>query len=345
MKRAMWIAATLWTASAGIAWPMDQIYTSTSENAYFGKIISVSATAISFDSKQKGAPSEIPANEIKRITFENSPDGLLSAQKAILGGDYEKALDALKKESPEVNRAEVADEIVFCRAYCTAQLALSGTADPNDAGKLMFAFVKGSANSYHYYTACELMGDLCVTLGKFADAQKYYAMLSQAPWPDYKIRAQVALGRSYLAQDNAAAADKAFDEALNNSAPGELSEAQRTAARIGKARCMVLGGRIDQALLSLSGILDQTDEKQTEINAMAYNAQGMALRKAGKVKEAIRAFLHTHLEYYAQPDLDAEAVANLEKLFAEDHRRDHQREMHEVLNEKYRNSRWAKGVK
>ena len=239
----------------------------------------------------------------------------------------------------------MADEIVFCRAYCAAQLALSGAADPVDAGKQMFNFTTNSPNSFHYLKACELLGDIFVTLGKFADAQRYYAKLSQAPWPDYKIRAQVALGRSYLAQDNAAAADKAFDEALVIDAPGELAEAQRTTARIGKARCLVLTGKTDLALRNLNEILDQADEKNTEVNAMAYNALGTALRKAGKPKEAILAFLHVHLAYYTQPDLDAEAVANLEKLFTEDHKPNHAREMREILDEKYRNSRWAKGMK
>ena len=318
MKRAMLIAAAFWTVSAGTAWPIDQIYTSTSQKPYFGKIISMTATVISFEPQRKDGPTEIPANEITRIIFENSPDGLLAAQKAMLDGEYEKAIDALKKETPEDKRREVAEEIAFCRAYCTAQLALSGAADPIDAGKQMYAFITNSPNSFHYLKACELMGDICVTLGKFADAQKYYAKLGQAPWPDYKIRAQVALGRSYLAQDNAAAADKAFDDALNNDAPGELAEAQRTAARIGKARCMVLAGKTDLALRSLNEILDRTDEKHAEINAMAYNALGTALRKAGKPKEAILAFLHVHLVYSTQPDLDAEAVANLEKLFTED---------------------------
>ena len=77
---------------------------------------------------------------------------------------------------------------------------------------------------------------------------------------------------------------------------------------------------------------------------MAYNAQGTALRKAGKPKEAILAFLHVHLTYDPPPDLDAEAVANLERLFTETHKPKHAREMREILNEKYRNSRWAKGV-
>ena len=351
MKRAMLMAAAVLTVSAGTAWPLDQVYVPSTDKgndkykAYFGEIISMSATQITFKPQRQDGPTDIPANEIVRIIYDSSPPGLLDAQKAMLDGDYEKAIDALKKETPEDKRREVGDEIVFCRAYCAAKLALSGAADPRDAGNQMYKFITNSPNSYHYLKACELMGDIFVTLGTFDKAQEYYAKLGQAPWPDYKIRAQVALGRSYLAQDNSAAAGKAFDDALANDAPGDLAEAQRTAARIGKARCMVLIGKTDEALRSLNEILERTEDKSPEINAMAYNAQGTALRKAGKPKEAILAFLHVHLEYYTLPDLDAEAVANLEKLFTEDHKPVHSREMRGVLDEKYRNSRWAKGVK
>ena len=299
MKRAMLIAAAFWTVSAGTAWPIDQIYTSTSEKRLLRQDHQHDGDGDQFRAAAKDAPSEIPANEITRIIFENSPDGLLAAQKDMLDGEYEKAIDALKKEIAGGQAARRwPRRSSFAARIARPSWRFPERADPIEAGKQMYAFITNSPNSFHYLKACELMGDICVTLGKFADAQKYYAKLSQAPWPDYKIRAQVALGRSYLAQDNAAAADKAFDDALNNDAPGELAEAQRTAARIGKARCMVLTGKTDLALRSLNEILDRTDEKHPEINAMAYNALGTALRKAGKPKEAILAFLHVHLVYY-----------------------------------------------
>lgn len=116
MKRVMWIAVGFWTVSAGTAWPIDQVFTSTSERAHFGKIINTTATVISFEPQRKDGPSEIPANEVTRIIFENSPDGLISAQVAMNRGDYEKAIEALKKETPEDKRREVGKEIVFCRA-------------------------------------------------------------------------------------------------------------------------------------------------------------------------------------------------------------------------------------
>ena len=89
MKRSMLIAVAFWTVGAGTAWSMDQIYTSTSEKAYFGKIVSISATVINFEPHGIG-PTEIPANEITRIIFENSPDGLTAAQKSCLTASTRK---------------------------------------------------------------------------------------------------------------------------------------------------------------------------------------------------------------------------------------------------------------
>jgi tetratricopeptide (TPR) repeat protein len=344
MNRAILMVAAYCGLTTATAWPSDQIYTNSAKKVRFGKIASMSATAIGFQPQNEPA-IEIPTNEIVRIVFENSPAGLLAAQEAILHGDYEKAIDALKKEVPEENRREVADEITFCRAYSAAQLALSGTANPEEAGGQLYSFISNSPNNFHFLKACELMGDICVTIGKFTDAQKYYTKLAEAPWPDYKIRAQVAAGRAFLAQNKPAEADKAFEDALANSAPGELAESQRIAARIGKDRCRVLTGKLDLALRDLNEVLDRLEEDNSEINALVYNALGTALRKSGKPKEAIYAFLRVHLKYNSQPDLDAEAVANLENLFTETHKPNHARDMREILNEKYQNSRWAKGVK
>ena len=185
---------------------------------------------------------------------------------------------------------------------------------PMEAGKQLFDFITHSPNNFHYLKACERMGDICVALGKFADAQKYYALLgNSAAWPsDYKIRAQVALGRSFLAQDNAVAADKAFDDALNNDASGELggrpSRWPPASARQDAAWAVLCTGKTD-AGPPQSGARSwrRTDEEaHRDQRAWHYNAQGTALRKADKPKEAIIAFLHVHLEYASQPDLDAE---------------------------------------
>ena len=340
MKRAVFFSGLLWFVATGTALPIDQIQKSTGDWVR-GNIENMTPTAITLTAA--GASREIPVNEIKRVTFENSPESLLNAQKAVLDGDYEKGADALANEAPEGKRPEIAQEIAFCKAYCAAMLTLSGNVETTEAGRQLAAFLKDYPNSFHYYMACEAMGDLCVTAGKLEAAQQFYGKLNQAPWPDYQIRAQVALGRAYLAQNNAAAADKAFDEALGNGAPGALADTQRTAAQIGKARCMVLNDNPEGALRSLGDVIDKLDDHNPEIAAMAYNAQGTALRKAGKPDKALLAFLRVHLMYNLQPDADAESVANLEKLFTETHKPKHAQEMHGILSERYKNSRWAKG--
>ena len=184
------MAAAIVDDRRGNAWSIDTIFTSTSQKPYFGKIVSMSSAVINF--QPAGIrPSEIPANEITRITFENSPETLTARKKTFSTAEYQEAIDALKKEVSGVHRKEVVDEIIYCRAYSTAQLAITGAIEASQAGAQMAAFIANSPNNFHYFKACELMGDLCVELGRFADAQKYYAKLSEAPWADFKIRAQV----------------------------------------------------------------------------------------------------------------------------------------------------------
>ena len=106
---------------------------------------------------------------------------------------------------------------------------------------------------------------------------------------------------------------------------------------------MVLNDNPEGTLRNLGDIIDKLDDQSPEVAAMAYNAQGAAYRKAGKPDKAVLAFLRVHLMYNLQPDADAEAVANLEKLFTETHKPKHAQEMRGILNERYKSSRWAKG--
>ena len=69
MKRKLFFAAVFWYLAAGTAWPIDSIYTSTSDKTLMGEITGMSPTVINFKPFKDG-PSEIAVNEIKRIRFE-----------------------------------------------------------------------------------------------------------------------------------------------------------------------------------------------------------------------------------------------------------------------------------
>ena len=327
---------------AGTCSAIDQIKTSTEEKPVRGHITGVTKLAVSVEATS-GETREIPANEIASIVFENEPSGLLEAHVKMLHGEYEDALANLEKASAEdTSRREMAEDIEFSKAFCSAQLALAGTGNVAAAGSQMLKFVNQSPNSYHFLPACELVGNLLVAAGQFDKAEEYYQKLAKAPWPDYKMRAQIAMGRALLAQGKAAGADKAFNEVLANEAPGELAEGQRMAATVGKARCLVLAGKADQAIKSLNEIIAKVSSDNVEINALAYNALGTALRKSDRPKiEAVLAFLHVDLLYSSIPEAHAEALANLESLFEEIHKPDHARQVRAVLDERYKGSRWA----
>jgi tetratricopeptide (TPR) repeat protein len=318
------------------------------ERPVFGHITGISALAVNIQpTGLAAAPMEIPVNEIAGIVFESEPAALLDAQKKILEGDYSAALKSLEKApAEEASRREIAEEIAYSGALCAAQLGLAGNGDVGEARQQMLKFVKDYPNNYHHFQACELVGNLLVAGGEYDKAEPYYATLAKAPWPDYKIRAQVAMGRALLAQGKAAQAGKAFDEAMASDAPGDLAEGQRAAAKVGKARCMADAGQSEQAIKDLEAIIAKADADNVELHALAYNALGTALRKAGRPPiEAELAFLHVHLQYSSIPEAHAEALANLVQLFTETHKPDRAREVGQILHEQYGGSRWAKGLK
>jgi tetratricopeptide (TPR) repeat protein len=295
---------------------------------------------------QRGGRTEkIAVNEIKSIRFEGEPPELNPARTAALRGDYENALKGLTKIAPAANmRPEVKQEIDFLRALVTGRQALAGAGEVNDAGKLVFAFVNGNRNSYHFLEASELLGDLLVAAGKFAEAQAEYAKLEQAPWPEMKVRGALAKGRALEAQGKAAEALTAFDAALAlaEKGAGDQAKAQVIAARLGRASALAGSGKADEAVAAVEQVIAGADASDAQLHARAYVTLGNCLNKAGRKQEALLAFLHVDVLYFGFPQEHAEALANLSLLWQELKNADRALEARQTLVERYKNSRWAK---
>ena len=347
-RRVIGPVVAVWLLAVSVGFSDDQVKTTAKEKSLLhGRVTAVSPQAVTFQPMGEGsAAREIPVNEIVSIKFDSEPLALFEARSKISKGDYAEAAAAFEKISTDgIKRREILDEITFGKAYCDAQAALAGDGNIADAGREMLAFIKESPESYHYLQACELVGNLLAAGGAFDKAQEYYAILAKAPWPDYKMRAQVAIGRALLAKDKTAEAAKVFDEVIDNVAADDLAQRQRMAAKVGKARCLAAEGQTSGAIKSLQEIIDKADAENVELHALAYAALGNALRKAGKPKEAVFAFLHVDLLYSSAQDAHAEALANLEQLFEEIHKPDYARRARQELDERYKNSRWATGGK
>ena len=232
-------------------------------------------------------------------------------------------------------------DVEFYKALCAAKLALGGTGSKAEAGRSMLLFEKAHKNSFHYFEACEMLGDLLVSLGKFDQAETYYNKLAEAPWPEYKMRAGLLSGRALLGQKEFGRATAKFDEVLEQRGDGKEAERSKMAASLGKATAIAGAGKTADAIKLIDDIIAKADPENQELHARAYDALGNCYLAAGKKKDAIVAFLHVDLLYSRYPEQHAEALANLATLFAEEGKADRANQARAALKEKYPTSAWA----
>lgn len=287
------------------------------------------------------AIERVPVNEIEWISFEGEPLELKTVRSEVAKGLYEPALKALERIKPErLARREVRQEAEFYRAYCTARLALAGSGEIVPAGKLMTAFVRDYPESHHILEAYQIVGDLLVAMGEYAKARPYYEKVAAAPWPDYKMRANVCVGEALLAENNPAEALKYFDAVLQQNVEGALADAQRRLAILGKARCLAETGQAALAIKAVETQIARADPEDVSFLAQAYNTLGVALLRDNRPREAMFAFLRVDTLYSANREAHAEALYHLARVCRELRKADRAREFETTLKEQYAESRW-----
>ncbi len=307
-----------------------------------GLVSKMSKTEVTLTSS--GVEREIPANEIQRISFDDEPSELSNIRRDALEGNYKSAFAELKKvDTGKINREVVKQEVEFLSAFCEAKLAMTEGGNKESAEKSLRDFCTRGRDNYHFYTAAELLGDVASSAGKYADAAKYYAAVTNAPWAETKARTTVALGRMLAAQGEYPEAMKKFDEVAN--APGmQSTEPYKQQAHVGRAVCLAETDKAAEAITLLAGdkgIIATNDPQDSALMARAYNALGSAYLKTGEKKQAILAFLHTDLLYFREPDAHAEALYHLTSLWQEVNKADRAIEASNTLKQRYSGSYWA----
>ncbi len=333
------ILAAVCLAAVSVARADDTIRAA--NKTYAGAVLKMSPTQVVIE--VQGVEQEIPVNQIENIFYDAEPTGLKTARSNVANRAYENALTALERiDRGTISRREMLQEIDYLTAYCQAQIALQGNGDVRAAGSKMIGFARDNPGHYRYLEACEVIGDLLVALGAHAQAEEYYTRIAQAPWPDYKMRAGVAVGRARLAQGKTAEAAQAFDSVLASNAEGELAESQRLAAKLGKAVCMAGTDQSDAAVKMIEETIVKANPEDVELHARAYNALGTAYRRAKRTEDALLAFLHVDTLYFQVSDAHAEALSNLAQLWNEVGKTDEALRAQQILEEQYKNSPWAK---
>ncbi|MDP6468564.1 MAG: tetratricopeptide repeat protein [Pirellulaceae bacterium] len=292
----------------------------------------------------RGTKREIPVNEIQRVTFGEDPTDLKRGRDNILTGNYEAGLDDLRKVDPaSLSRGIIKQDYAFYRALAIGRLALSQGGDKTAANTAMMNFVRAAPTSFHFLEAAELLGDLAVSQAEYADAARYYAAITaKSPWSDYKMRGGVLEGRALIAQKKFAEAQTKFDGVIgtNDDSPGATK--QKRVAEVGKAVCMAEQGQHEPAIAILNKIIAENDPKSMDLFGRAYNALGRSHLKAKRDKDALLAYLHVDLLFYGNPDVHAEALYHLSKLWNGANRAERAVAARNLLTTRYAGSPWAK---
>jgi tetratricopeptide (TPR) repeat protein len=340
-RRCLTLTLVLSCAIGGAARAFDTI--KTNKGASLGNVVAMDSTKVEFrQSSGSSLVKHIPVNQIEIILYEGEPSDLKQAKNHLLAGRYAAALTALNKIEKTPDREAVRQDLEFYKALCSAKLALTGNMKIVDAGRMMKAFVDANPKSYHYFEASQIVGDLLVAGGFYAPAAEYYRRLDAAPWPDYKMRAGVAIGHALLDQKKTEEALAQFDKILATDAEGNAAAAQRMAASLGKAAALVAMKKPDEAIKVVNGVLEKADPEDATLMANAYDILGRAQRQAGRTKEALLAFLHVDVLYASVPDAHAEALANLIDLWQQVHKTERANRAEKTLMERYPESPWAK---
>jgi len=338
-KQSLMVMTALFLAFAVVGQAADAIKTTRSTLTIMGTINSVSAQKVVIETRN-GSEKTIPVNEIASIAFEGEPSILKAARTGIAAKNYEKVLTEMQKVQLDSDaRKEIQQDFEFYKAVCVARMAIAGEGEVLPAARMVNSFLMNQADSYHYYEACELMGDLAVANGSYDRAADFYGKLLATPWPNYHVRAGLATGRAFLAERKPAEALGAFEKALAvETKDGDIEHAM---AMAGKAQCLAETGKPEEAVKLAQEVIDKISSEEVDVHAAAYVAMGTAYRALKKPKEAMMAFLHVDLLYNSSADAHAQALANLVHVWNDLQQPDRAERARETLNDQYKNSPWA----
>jgi tetratricopeptide (TPR) repeat protein len=297
----------------------------------------------------QGRAEKVPVTDVDAIEFDGEPSELKLARGSIRTGGDKNALQFLDKiDATKITNKGIKQDLAFYKAMAHGRSALRGEGDINKAGADLFTFIGANADSYHYYAAQELMGDLLVANNKIDDAIKVYGVLDASPFDEYKMRAGVAVGRALMTKKDFPGALAAFDKVLGlpfnpMTQKGTSAESQRFAAILGKAQCQANTGGYDEAIKELEGtIIPNLNPEEARLQAAAYNTLGNCYnQKPDGKKAALLAFLHVDVLYNTVPAEHAEALWNLSNLWIDIGKNERGQECLNKLNRLYPASPWV----
>ena len=306
-----------------------------------GTITEVTPTTVTV---QVGTTSRsFPVNEVQRINLDGEPAELRRAREAMQQGRYEDVRAELAKiVVADIRRELVKQDVEYYKGLVEARLALTTGGDKAAAHDALYNFVRTNPQSYHFYEAAEVLGDLAVAVGKYEDAARYYAALAKAPWPEYKLRASLLEARPLSLAGQWQPAQQRYDTVLSASLDTPAARRMKLMATIGRARAVAELGNPQEGVAALQEIIAKQDPSDIELFSRAYNALGACYLKGNQPKEALLAYLHVDVLFFAIAEEHAEALLHLSQLWSEMNKSDRAVQARTLLQSRYAGTLWAR---
>lgn len=331
------------SAGAALGQTSDQIWTGGTPTRC--SIVSFSRTEVTIS--VSGTERKVPVNTIRRVVLGGEPADMKTGRERLTEGRYENAVESLAKiDLGSITRPLLKEEAEYYIAFGRGKVALSGVGDKAAAEKGLFDVIKAQPNTYHFFEAAELLGDLAVAQEKYEDAAKYYGPIVNAPWQELQLQGRLLQAKAQVGQNK-------FDDALANfqsvadttlDTPDAVN--QKLSASVGKAICLAGQGQPEKGLEILTEIIAKHDpDQKPAVFAQAYNAQGRCFLALKRPKDALLSFLHVDLFpklHGADPAAHAEALYQMSKLYNEVNQPDRAVRFDSLLKSKYAGSVWAR---
>ncbi len=287
----------------------DRLYPDDGE-AVIGKIKSLNKNEIVIS--VGGKDQTFASSDVTRILFQGDPAELTRGRELEMEGQYQQAFDELGK----LNIAKLARDVIkadaeFYLVNAQGQLALSGQGDLNKATADVINFVQNNPDSWHFYAATRLLGDLAKALGNYDKAAQFYGYLRNTSSRELQVESVYQLGMIKLLQNDLEPAKEALAKVAGLKPNSAGEKRLQTLAKAGMAVITAQQGNGSEALKMVNDLIAQLNPTDTQTAAAIYNAQGASYQALGDDEGALLAYLHTQLAYSTHA---AEHVVALKQL-------------------------------
>jgi len=299
-----------------------------------GRITGYTTNGITIDG------TELSVAEIKKAVFSKEPPEVDRARNQMESRRYADAMAEVAKIKGNMPK-DVAHEIDFINAFCSAQISLrGGNIVPGNAGKEVSRFISTYKNSYHMVPAVDQFARLAFAAGRPQVALDQFKKLQGVSWPEYQIKGYFQAGEMQILLGDLSGAANSFNAILANKANDDLSQTYKSIATCELARIKGLQGDAG-AQKAIEAIIKKENPDNKKLFAYLYNALGSIHEKAGRHKEAARAYLHTELLYASESEAHAEALYHLALIWPKIEETDRASRARDTIKSRYRNSYWA----